>query len=70
MPAVLKWHNSALPLIRGFHAIERAYHPHLVFHEDMGVYHRRIDIPMPKQFLDGSDIIAGFNQVGCELFHL
>jgi hypothetical protein len=31
--------------------------------EDMGVDHRRADVPMPEQFLNRLDVVAVFQQV-------
>jgi hypothetical protein len=31
--------------------------------EDMGVDHRRADVPMPEQFLNRPDVVAVFQQV-------
>ncbi len=34
--------------------------------EDMGVNHRRTDVPVPQQFLDRPDVVSVLEQVGGE----
>ncbi len=34
-----------------------------IFRGDMRVDHRRLEIPVPQQFLDGPDVIAPFKQM-------
>jgi len=48
--------------------IERTPHaaPTLVEHVCVDHHHRRADIAVAQQFLDGSDVVARFEQVGRE----
>jgi hypothetical protein len=36
------------------------------FVQDVSVDHRRVNIFVAEQLLDGSDVVAGFEQMGCE----
>ena len=46
--------------------VHRAFHPHLVYLGHMGVNHGGLDIDMPQQVLDRSDVAPVFHQMGSE----
>jgi len=58
--------NRALPIqSRWLKFIERTpYRSHGL--QNMRVYHRRLQTPMPEQELDRPDVSAGGQQVGCK----
>jgi hypothetical protein len=47
-------------------SIERALHAGGAALEDVGVDHGGADVGMAEEFLDGADIVAGFEEVGGE----
>ena len=47
-------------------AVERARHPQAAPVQDVRVDHRRADVAVAQQLLDGSDVVAVFEEVGCE----
>ena len=50
----------------GSSGIERTAHGEAAFAQDVCVYHGGLDVLVPKEFLDGPDIIAILQQVGGE----
>jgi hypothetical protein len=46
--------------------VQRAMNPETAAVEDVGVNHGRFNIGMAEEFLDGADVVAGFEQVGGE----
>ena len=52
--------------IRSLRLIERASDRESTFREDVGIDHRRPDVAVAQQLLDGTDIVAHFQQSGCE----
>ena len=46
--------------------IERAPYTPAALVQDVRVNHRRADVAVAEQLLDGPDVVAGFEQVGCE----
>jgi hypothetical protein len=46
--------------------IERASDGQSAFGEDMGIDHRRPDVAVAQEFLDGTDVVALFQKTGCE----
>jgi hypothetical protein len=46
--------------------IQRAAHRPAAAFQDVGVDHGGADVFMPEEFLDGADIIAGLEQMGCK----
>jgi len=51
---------------RNTSAIDGALHAVTTAIQHMGVNHRGFHIFMPQEFLDGANIIPGFQQVSCE----
>ncbi len=50
----------------GSHLVQRTANARRPTVEHMGIEHRRFDIAMAQQLLDGSNVIAAFEQVGGE----
>jgi len=46
--------------------LQWADHARLVLPGDMGIDHRCLYVRVPEQFLDGSDIVTGLDQMGCK----
>jgi hypothetical protein len=64
---LISWNKSTRFIQTGYihsKGVKGAAHAFTPFVENVGVDHCRTDVLMPQQFLDGSNIVAVFQQVG------
>ena len=58
-------HHITRPYM-GSHPVQRTADTHRATVEHMGIHHRRFDVAMAQQFLNSTNLIPAFEQVGGE----